>query len=88
MRNIAGVMANVFINELALLVRERVNYDKELFNFEEYHTRGLTDERLLSDIIFLGAKRPQKTLRSGKYLMSEFYTYQQKTIVAPLKTPN
>jgi hypothetical protein len=42
-RNIAGIMANVLLNEMAVLVRERVTYDRELFNFEEYHTKGLTD---------------------------------------------
>lgn len=75
-RLIAALMANVFNSQLSHLVQERVVYDRELFNFEDYHTRGLTDERLLSDILFLGVKRPGKSvIKSGKYLMGEFYTY-------------
>jgi hypothetical protein len=42
-RIIAGIMANVLLNELTCLVRARVVYDREIFNFEEYHTKGLTD---------------------------------------------
>lgn len=68
-------MANVLFNELVMIVRERVVYDRELFNFEEYHTRGLTDERLISDILFLGVKNYGKTVKSGKFLMGEFYKY-------------
>ena len=37
-RTISAIMTNVLYNELLLLVRERIVYDKELFNFEEYHT--------------------------------------------------
>jgi len=81
-------MTNVLLNELAVIVRERVVYDRELFNFEEYHTKGLTDQRLISDILFLGCKRQGKSLRNGKFLMSEFYTFQDKQILEPLVTAN
>ncbi len=81
-------MSNVLLNELAVLVRERVVYDRELFNFEEYHARGLTDQRLISDILFLGCKRQGKAPRNGKFLMSEFYTYQDKQMHEPLFTAN
>ena len=36
MRVIALILGNVFWNQIAILVRTRVVYDKELFNFEEY----------------------------------------------------
>jgi len=87
-RIIAGIMANVLLNELTCLVRARVVYDREIFNFEEYHTKGLTDQRLLSDILFLGVKRPGKDARSGKFLMSEFYKFQNQDLLNPLMTPN
>ena len=36
-RTIAVIVANIFWNQIKLIIRERVIYDRELFNYEEYY---------------------------------------------------
>ena len=57
----------------------RVIYDKELFNYEEYQSRGLNDERLLSKVFFL---------RNGKALMADYWKFQKQQCSKVLYTPN
>lgn len=68
-RAIVALLANIFRNQLKIIVSTRVIYDKELFNYEQYNSRGLGDDRLLKHMLFL---------RDGKKIVSEYVTYQTK----------
>jgi hypothetical protein len=43
MRVISAILANLFWNHIKILIRQRVNYDREIFNYEEYKQRGMND---------------------------------------------
>lgn len=62
----AAILANVFLNQIRLLIHSRVTYDKEQFNFEAYQSKGLSDDRLVSKVVFM---------QNGKHLMKEYYTF-------------
>ena len=71
MRVIAVILGNVFWNQIAILVRTRVVYDRELFNFEEYRQRGMTDNRLVKNTLFLAS------CKGGKNMVMEFFKFHQ-----------
>lgn len=75
----AAILANVFLNQIKILIQKRVVYDKELFNFEAYQSHGMNDERLISKTIFM---------QSGKNLMKEYFTFQKGNVTMELSTPN
>ena len=78
-RMMAAILANVWLNQVRLLVQKRVVYDRELFNFEAYQSHGMNDDRLLSKVVFM---------QSGKHLMKEFYQFQEQTVTRELSTAN
>jgi len=62
----AAILANVFLNQIKILIQKRVTYDREIFNFEAYQSHGMNDDRLISKVIFM---------QSGKHLMKEYFTF-------------
>ena len=68
---IAVILANVFWNQIKILVRERVLYDRDDFNYEEYLQRGQRDNRLICNTLF----RP--AIKGSKNLVAEFFKYQK-----------
>lgn len=75
----AAILANVFLNQIRILIQKRVTYDKELFNFEAYQSHGMNDERLVQKTIFMS---------SGKNLMKEYFTFQKGSMNMELSTAN
>lgn len=73
-RVIAGLLVHVFYNQVKMLIQSRVVYDRELFNFEDYTCRCLSDGRLISKLFFADAQHVK--MACGKYLMSEFFKFQ------------
>ena len=70
-------------------------YDREQFNYEEYVSKCLADDRLINKLLLAtatvtsastGAKTP-----AGKYLMGEFFKLQKQDVSAShekLRSPN
>ena len=52
-RVIGMILANIFWNQIKYLIRERVQYDRDLFNYEEYRQIGLSDKRLIKNTLFM-----------------------------------
>ena len=52
-RVIGVILANIFWNQIKYLIRERVQYDRDLFNYEEYRQIGLSDKRLIKNTLFM-----------------------------------
>jgi len=67
-RQMAAMYATVFLSQIKQLITERVIYDRELFNYEEYRSRGMNDDRLIWKTLFC---------KSGKTLMGEFFKFQK-----------
>jgi len=61
------------------LIRERVLYDREFFNYELYHAQGMHDDRLIRKVIFI---------KSGKHLIQEYYKLMKADILIEFKTAN
>ena len=70
-RMIAAILAHVLYNQFRVLIQSRVVYDRELFNYEEYVSKCLADDRLINKLLLAtatvtsastGAKTP-----AGKY---------------------
>lgn len=66
-REIVGIMMNVLFNQIKILIRQRVTYSREDFNFEEYLSKAMSDDRLVRSTLFH---------RSGKQLIAEFFKFQ------------
>jgi len=49
-----------------------VSYDKEVFNYEEYSQKGLSDKRLIRDFLFM------PSIKGSKMLVAEFFKFQQQ----------
>ena len=71
-RVIAAILANVFWNQIKILIRTRVQYDKELFNYEEYRKTGMMDNRLLKNTLFMASSK------GCKVLVAEYFKFQRK----------
>ena len=92
---IAAILTHVLYNQFCVLIQNRVVYDRELFNYEEYVSKCLADDRLINKLLLAtstitsastGAKTP-----AGKYLMGEFFKLQKQDISTShdkLRTPN
>ena len=70
-RVIAVILANILWNQIKILIRERVIYDRELFNYEEYQQKGMADSRLIRNVLFMTAKK------GSKNLVAEFFKFQK-----------
>ena len=71
-RVIGIILANILWNQIKYLIRERVHYDKDLFNYEEYRQIGLSDKRLIKNALFMDSAV------GSKFLVKEFFMYQKK----------
>ena len=69
LRIIATVLANIFWNQIRTLIRQRVDYDREKFNYEMYRQRGMNDNRLLKNILLL------PSVKGCKLLVGEFFKF-------------
>jgi len=49
--NMCGILANLLLNQVRKTVA-RVTYDRELFNYEEYQSRGLSNDKTIVKLIF------------------------------------
>jgi len=49
--NMCGILANLLLNQVRKTVA-RVIYDRELFNYEEYQSRGLSNDKTIVKLIF------------------------------------
>ena len=52
-RVIAVILANIWWNQIKILIRTRVQYDRDLFNYEEYRKKGMNDQRLIKNTLFM-----------------------------------
>ena len=68
-RVIAALLANILWNQFKLIVRERVVFDRDLFDYEEYLLKGRHDGRLLRDYVFL------KSSKGSKALVAEYFSF-------------
>ena len=73
----------------------RVIYDRELFNYEEYTSKCLSDDRLLGRLLFAASGNinvpSSSKIPPGKYLMGEFFKLQKQDVSAShekLRSPN
>ena len=73
-RSIAVVLANMFWNQIKLILRERVVYDRDLFNYEEYVQKGLNDSRLVKNVLFMPANKGSKSL------VAEFFKFHKSRL--------
>ena len=74
-RTIAVILNLVLFSWLKKLVQTRVVYDRELFNFEEYASKCLSDNRLINrTLLATTTNLPNKT-PPGKHLMGEFFKF-------------
>lgn len=62
-------MTNLLNNQIKIIVKQRVIYSKELFNYEKYMSLGLHDDRLVRSAVFC---------KSGKALVAEYFKFQSK----------
>ena len=74
-RTIAILLSHVLFSQLKQLVKTRVVYDRELFNYEEYTSKCLSDERLLNRTLFATTVSLPNKMPPGKYLMGEFFKF-------------
>lgn len=80
-RKIAAILTHVLYNQFRILIQTRVIYDRELFNYEEYLSKCLADDRLINRILLatttVTSASTNTRTPSGKYLMSEFFKLQK-----------
>ena len=70
-RMIAAILAHVLYNQFRVLIQSRVVYDRELFNYEEYVSKCLADDRLINKLLLATA-----TVTSGwKSLYGDLYRF-------------
>ena len=74
-RTIAAILTHVLFSQVKMLVKTRVIYDRELFNYEEYTSKCLSDNRLLTKIILASTTSLPNKMPPGKYLMGEFFKF-------------
>ena len=73
MRVLAAILANLLWNHIKILIRQRVNYDKDLFNFEEYRQKGLNDGRLIKNMLFMISSK------GCKNLVAEYFRFHKES---------
>lgn len=67
-RETVAILTNLLINQIKLLIRMRVMYSRDEFNFENYHQIAMSDERTVAGQFFI---------KSGKALVGDFFKFQQ-----------
>lgn len=82
MRVIALVLGNIFWNQISILVRSRVTYDRDMFNYEEYRQRGMTDNRLVKNTFFMPAGK------GAKNMVVEFFKFHLKENMVDIQIRN
>ena len=65
-RQIIAIMVNIMNNQIKILIRKRVEYSKELFNYEVYMSHALNDNRFVRNVIFE---------KSGKQMLAEYFKF-------------
>ncbi len=65
-RETVGILLNVFLNQIRILVNQRVVYSREEFNYESYMSVAMHDNRLLRSVLFC---------KSGRHLLSEYFKF-------------
>ena len=76
-RVIAVILANIWWNQIKILIRTRVEYDRELFNYEEYRKKGMNDQRLIKNTLFMPSQP-----KGCKTLVGEFFKFQSQNTEA------
>ena len=76
--NLCGILANLFINQISKTVA-KVVYDRELFNYEDYYSKGISNEKTLVKLILSKGG-------SGKQLVAD-YLKSTKELRRLLTTP-
>ena len=74
-RTIALILGQVLFCWLKRLVSTRVTYDRDLFNFEEYSSKCLSDNRLISHTLYATTTSLPNKIAPGKHLMGEFFRF-------------
>jgi len=69
-RVIAVILAKIWWNQIKILIRTRVVYDRELFNYEEYRKKGMNDQRLIKNTMFMPSQP-----KGCKTLVGEFFKF-------------
>lgn len=67
-RAIIGIIANLFYNQIKIIVNTRVQYSREDFNYETYLPKALSDQKLVKEVFFT---------KSGKNLVAQYFKYQK-----------
>ena len=79
-RTIAVILAKVLFCWIKRLVSTRVVYDRELFNFEEYSSKCLSDNRLINRTLYATTTSLPNKIAPGKYLMGEFFRFIEQKV--------
>jgi hypothetical protein len=62
----------MFWNQIKILIRERIVYSNELFNYEDYSQKSKCDSRLIRNFLFM----PNKL--GSKSLVMEYFKFQRQ----------
>ncbi len=65
-RSMVSLLANFLNNQIKIIVKQRVIYSKELFNYEKYMSLGMHDDRLVRSAVFC---------KSGKAIVGEYFKF-------------
>lgn len=49
---ICYLLVNISYNQIKILIQTRVQYSKDLFNYEHYMSHSMHDERLVTSTLF------------------------------------
>lgn len=79
-RTIAVLLAKVLFCWLKKLVSTRVVYDRDLFNFEEYSSKCLSDNRLINRTLYATTTSLPNKMPPGKHLMGEFFRFIEQNV--------
>lgn len=63
LRQMVAILLNMFENQILNIVKN-VAYDKEVFNYEQYNSKGLANNKNLTKLLFL---------KGGKQLVIDYY---------------
>ena len=69
------MLSHVLFSQIKQIVTTRIVYDREIFNYEEYTSKCLSDDRLLSRCLFASTTNLNNKMAPGKYLMGEFFKF-------------
>ena len=70
-RSMAMIVSLALYNHIKIIVRERVIYSRELFNFETYMGKAQYDGKLLKKAVFI---------KSGKDILAEYFKFHTKQL--------